>query len=164
VFSSLECDIKSRGNLDIKPAIADKIDYITASVHTGFNMSEDDMTRRIISAFEHEKVKIFAHPTGRLIQRRDPYKVNLEILIDSARENDVVLEINSFPDRLDLSDTNVKYAKEKGIKFAISTDSHNILHLQYMQFGVAVARRGWLEKKDVINTQPFNRLKRLLAS
>jgi DNA polymerase (family 10) len=99
VFSSLECDIKSNGKLDIKSEIADKMDYITASVHSGFNMTEDDMTDRIVSAFEHEKVRIFAHPTGRLIQRRDPYNVNIEVLLDSAKENDVILEINSFPDR-----------------------------------------------------------------
>jgi DNA polymerase (family 10) len=164
VFSSLECDIKSNGKLDIMPDIADKMDYITASIHSGFNMNEDEMTNRIISAFEHEKVKVFAHPTGRLIQRRDPYNVNLEVLLDSAKENDVIMEINSFPDRLDLNDSNVKYAKEKGMRFAISTDSHNILHLQYMQFGVACARRGWLEKKDVINTQPVNKIKKLLSS
>jgi DNA polymerase (family 10) len=164
VFSSLECDIRSNGKLDIKAEIEDKMDYITASVHSGFNMNEDEMTQRIISAFEHKKVKVFAHPTGRLLQRRDPYKVNIETLLDSAKENDVILEINSFPDRLDLNDTNVKYAKEKGNKFVISTDSHNILHLQYMQFGVACARRGWLTKDDVINTQPVTKIKKLLMS
>jgi DNA polymerase (family 10) len=164
VFSSLECDIKTNGKLDIKRDIAERIDYITASVHSGFNMTEDDMTGRIISAFEDEKVSVFAHPTGRLIQRRDPYNVNIEVLLDSAKENDVILEINSFPDRLDLSDSNVKYAKEKGLKFAISTDSHNTLHLHYMQFGVAVARRGWLSKNDVINTQPVNKIKKILMS
>ena len=126
-------------------------------------MNENEMTDRIISAIEHERVKVFAHPTGRLLQRREPYKVNIEELIGSAKENDVYLEINSFPDRLDLNDSNAKYAKEKGTEFAISTDSHNTLHLEYMKFGVACARRGWLEKEDVINTQPFNKIKKLLS-
>lgn len=164
VFSSLECNIKPNGKLDIKPKVAKEIDYITASVHSGFNMKEDEMTRRIISALEHERVKVFAHPTGRLLQRREPYKVSIEKLIESAKENDVYLEINSFPDRLDLNDSNAKYAKEKGTTFTISTDSHNTLHLEYMKFGVACARRGWLEKEAVINTQPVNKIKKLLSS
>jgi DNA polymerase (family 10) len=163
VFSSLECNIKSNGKLDIKPEIAEEIDYITASIHSGFNMKEDEITGRIISALEHERVKVFAHPTGRLLQRREPYNVNIEMLIESAKENDVCLEINSFPDRLDLNDSKTKYAKEKGARFAISTDSHNTIHLEYMKFGVACARRGWLEKDDVINTQPVNKIKKLLS-
>ena len=163
VFSSLECNIKPNGKLDIHKEAANEIDYITASVHSSFNMNEDEMTDRIITALEHERVKVFAHPTGRLLQRREPYKVNIEKLIESANENNVFLEINSFPDRLDLKDTHIKYAKEKGSKFVISTDSHNTLHLNYMQFGVACARRGWLEKDDVINTQPVNKIKKLLS-
>jgi DNA polymerase (family 10) len=164
VFSSLECNIKSDGKLDINPKTAEEIDYITASVHSSFNMNENEMTDRIISALGHERVKVFAHPTGRLLQRREPYKVNIEKLIKYAEANSVFLEINSFPDRLDLNDVNVKFAKEKGIKFALSTDSHNTLHLGYIQFGVACARRGWLEKNDVINTQPVNKIKKLLSS
>jgi DNA polymerase (family 10) len=163
VFSSLECNIKPDGTLDIRPEVIKNIDYITAAVHSSFNMDEDKMTNRIISALEHERVKVFAHPTGRLLQRREPYKVSIEKLIESAKENDVYLEINSFPDRLDLKDSNVKYAKEKGVKFAISTDSHNTLHLEYIQFGVSCARRGWLEKEAVINTQPVNKVKKLLS-
>jgi DNA polymerase (family 10) len=164
IFSSHECNIKPDGALDIQSKVADEIDYITAAVHSSFNMDEEKMTSRIISAMENEKVKVFAHPTGRLLQRREAYKVNLEMLIDSAIENNVFLEINSFPDRLDLNDTNIKYAKDKGARFAISTDAHNTLHLEYMRFGVSTARRGWLEKKDVINTLPFKKIKELLTS
>jgi DNA polymerase (family 10) len=164
VFSSLECNIKSDGTLDIKPDAIEEIDYMTAAIHSVFNMDEPEMTKRIISAMENERVKVFAHPTGRLLQRREAYKVNIEKLVDSAIENDVLLEINSFPDRLDLNDINVRYAKEKGAKFAISTDSHNTQHLKYMRFGVSCARRGWLEKEDVINTLPVNKIKKILTS
>jgi DNA polymerase (family 10) len=164
VFSSLECNIKPNGKLDIDPKVTKELDYITASVHSSFNMNEDEMTKRIISAFEHERVKVFAHPTGRLLQRREPYKVDMERLLESAEANSVFLEINSFPDRLDLNDVHVKFAKERGIKFAISTDSHNTLHLEYMRFGCACARRGWLSKEDVINTQPVNKINKLLLA
>ncbi len=163
VFSSLECNIKPDGSLDIKPEIIKEMDFITGAIHSSFNMNEKDMTKRIIKAMENKKVKIFAHPTGRLLQKREAYKVNLDEIIDSAKENDVFLEINAFPDRLDLNDTNIKYAKDNGVKFVISTDAHNISHLLYMQFGVSTARRGWLEKKDVINTMPKNKLEKLLT-
>jgi DNA polymerase (family 10) len=163
VFSSLECDIKPNGKLDVQEDVAAKLDYITASVHSSFNMTEEDMTNRILSAMEHEKVRVFAHPTGRIIQRRDPYKIDLTKLIESAHKNNVYLEINSFPDRLDLKDIHIKYAKEGGSKFVISTDAHNTLHLEYMRFGVATARRGWLSKDDVINTQPVNKIKKLFT-
>ncbi|UCG68982.1 MAG: DNA polymerase/3'-5' exonuclease PolX [Thermoplasmata archaeon] len=163
VLSSIECNIKPNGTLDIQPGLEKEIDFITGAIHSSFNMDEKDMTKRIITAMENEKVKILAHPTGRLLQRREAYKVNLDKLMDSAKENDVIFEINAFPDRLDLNDANIKYAKENEMRFAISTDSHNTLHLEYMRFGVSTARRGWLEKKDVINTQPLNKINKILT-
>jgi DNA polymerase (family 10) len=163
IFSSLECNIKPDGSLDIRPEIIKKVDFITAAVHSSFNMSEKEMTKRIINAMENEEVRVLAHPTGRLLGRREAYKVNLDELIDSAKKNDVFFEINAFPDRLDLNDTNIKYAKEKGMKFVISTDSHKLNHLEYMRFGVSTARRGWLGKDDVINTMPTNKIKKLLT-
>ena len=162
VFSSMECDIKPDGTLDIKPELLREVDFITGAVHSSFNMKPEEMTKRIINAMENEKVKILAHPTGRLLQKRDAYKVNLEQLTDSAMENDVFFEINAFPDRLDLNDTNIKYSKERGMKFVISTDAHNLTHLENMRFGVGMARRGWLEKKDVINTLSADKLEKLL--
>ncbi|MEE9151632.1 MAG: DNA polymerase/3'-5' exonuclease PolX [Thermoplasmata archaeon] len=163
VLSSLECNIKPDGSLDVQPEVLEEIDFITGAVHSSFNMSEKEMTKRIINAIENEKVKVLAHPTGRLLQRRKAYKVNLDELIDSAKENDVFFEINSFPDRLDLNDANIKYAKDKGMKFVISTDAHRTEHLGYMRFGVSTARRGWLERKDVLNTMPTNKIKKLLS-
>lgn len=163
VFSSLECNIKPDGTLDIQPELLEEMDFITGAVHSSFNMSEKEMTMRIISALENEKVRVLAHPTGRLLQKREAYKVNLDQLIDSAKDNNVFFEINAFPERLDLNDTNIKYAKERGMKFIISTDAHNLAHLEYMRFGVSTARRGWLEKKHVINTMPKNKLEKLLT-
>ncbi len=163
VFSSLECNIKSDGSLDIEKGMESELDFITGAIHTSFKLNEKEMTHRIKSAMENEKVKVLAHPTGRLLQKREAYKVNLDELIDCAKANSVVFEINSFPDRLDLNDINVKYAKERDMKFAISTDAHNTNHLEYMRFGVSTARRGWLEKEDVINTMPASKLKKFIA-
>jgi DNA polymerase (family 10) len=163
VLSSLECNINSDGSLDIESGLEKELDFIAGAIHTSFNMKEREMTKRIVSAMENERMRIFTHPTGRLLQRREAYSVNIEELIDSARENEVFLEINSFPDRLDLNDTNIRFAKARGIMFSIGTDSHNIGHLGFMRYGVSTARRGWLEKKDVINTMPTSKLKKLLA-
>ncbi len=162
VFSSLECNIKPDGRLDIQPEFEEKIDFLTGSVHSSFNLTEKEMTKRITKAIENEKVKVIAHPTGRLFRKREAYKVNFDKLIESALDNRVFLEINSFPDRLDLNDTNIKYAKDKGMRFAISTDCHHPDHLRYMRFGVACARRGWAEKKDIINTLALKNLSKLL--
>ncbi|UCE74620.1 MAG: DNA polymerase/3'-5' exonuclease PolX [Methanomassiliicoccales archaeon] len=162
VFSSIECNINSNGTLDIKSEVMNEVDFIIGAVHSGFSMSEDAQTKRIIKAMENETMKILAHPTGRMLKRREAFKVNIEKIVESANANDVFLEINAFPVRLDLNDINVKYAKEKGAKFVISTDTHKMAHLDFMRFGVATARRGWLEKKDVINTLPTRQIEKLL--
>ncbi|UCF08202.1 MAG: DNA polymerase/3'-5' exonuclease PolX [Thermoplasmata archaeon] len=162
VFAGIECNINTNGSLDIRPDVEDEVDFITGAIHSNFNMSEKDMTRRIVSALGNERMKVLAHPTGRLLGRREAYKVNMDKIIDAALENQVFLEINSFPDRLDLNDTNIKHAKERGARFAISTDTHRKEHLAFLEFGVATARRGWLEKKDVVNTLPTKELVKLL--
>ena len=112
------------------------------------------MTKRIISAMENEHVDVLAHPTGRLLGKRDAYEVDVDELIDAAKRTETRLEINAVPERLDLDDVHVKQAKEHGIQLTIGTDAHNIQHFDFMRFGVATARRGWLEKKDVLNTLP----------
>lgn len=162
VFAGIECNINKDGTMDIPRDMEDEVDFITGAIHSNFKMSEKDMTFRIISAFANERVKVFAHPTGRLLGKREPYSVNMERLIEAAMDNNVIFEINSFPDRLDLNDTNIKYAKEKGMRFTISTDTHRKEHLSYMEFGVATARRGWCEKKDIINTLPTKKLEKIL--
>ena len=121
------------------------------------------MTNRICRALENQHVNILAHPTGRLLIRREPYLVEMEKIIDAARQNRVCLEINSHPSRLDLSDVHCRMAKEMGVLLSINSDSHNLQMLRYMQYGVFTARRGWLTPNDVINTYPFKKLCRVLG-
>ena len=122
------------------------------------------MTKRIIKGMDNEQADFVAHPTGRLIGKREPYEVDLEQIIDTAKETDTRLEINSFPDRLDLDDTHIKLAKEHGVQFVLGTDSHSINHLDFMRFGIATARRGWLEKKDILNTYSLKDIEKILGA
>jgi len=163
VLCGTECDIKPNGSLDYSDKILKKFDFVCIGIHTGFKMNKNDMTRRIIAGMENENVDFLAHPTGRLIGRRDPFEVDIEQIIDVARSTSVFLEINSFPDRLDLDDMHAKLAKEKGVRFVIGTDAHNVNHLSFMRFGVATARRGWLEKKDILNTYSLREIKKSLG-
>ena len=134
------------------------LDMAIVSIHSSFRTPKDEMTKRILSGLSHPKAKIFAHPSGRLINSRDPYEVDWTELFNFVSDNNKALEINSWPTRLDLSDILVKDAKEHGIRFTIDTDSHAIPHMDNMPFGIAVARRGWCEKKDIINALPYNDL------
>jgi DNA polymerase (family 10) len=152
ILSGSESDIKPDGSLDLDNKALKELDFVCAAIHSRFKMDTREMTERIIKAMENEYVKVFAHPTGRLIGRREPYKVDMERLYLAARDNNVCLEINAFPDRSDLNDMHSKMAKEYGVKIVIGTDSHSIDHLRFMKFGVAIARRGWLEKEDILNT------------
>ena len=152
VFSATECDIKTDGSLDYSNKILKKFDFVYAAVHSRFKMNMKEMTARILKAMENEYVHILAHPTCRIIGRREPIELDIEKVIDTARDTNTFLEINSFPDRLDLNDINIRLAKEKNITFVIGTDAHSIDHLRYIRFGIATARRGWLEKKDLLNT------------
>lgn len=111
---------------------------------------------------ENDFVRILAHPTGRLIGKREPYEVDMEKILQAAKDNNVWMEINAFPDRSDLNDAHAKMAKEFGVKIAIGTDAHSIDHLRFMKFGVAIARRGWLTAKDVLNTYPLKDLEKML--
>lgn len=120
------------------------------------------MTKRIITAMENENVDIIGHPTGRLINEREPYDVELDDVFKKAGETNTWLEINSFPSRLDLKDVYIKKAKEFGVKFTIGTDSHNLDQMRFIELGIATARRGWAEKKDIINSLSFNQLKKIL--
>jgi len=162
VLCGTECDIKPDGSLDYDNKILKKFDFVYIGIHSGFKMNKDKMTDRIIKGMHNEDANFLAHPTGRLIGKRDPYEVDMERIIDAAKETGTRLEINAFPDRLDLDDVHVKLAKEKGIQFVIGTDSHSINHLLFIRFGVATARRGWLEKKDVLNSYPLKEIKKIL--
>ncbi|MFQ6032134.1 MAG: PHP domain-containing protein, partial [Candidatus Zixiibacteriota bacterium] len=158
ILSGIEVDIKSNSQLDLEDEILKKLDLVVAAVHTKFSQPEDEMTKRIIKAIENPNVDILAHPTGRLIGKREPYQVDLDKIMDACKANGKVLELNAYPERLDLADINCRKAKEKGVKIAISTDTHSDAHLEWMKFGVATARRGWIEPQDVINTLPLSKL------
>ncbi len=163
ILMGAEVDILKDGRLDYPDEILEKLDVVIASVHSGFGLDESAMTRRIINAIENKFVHIIGHPTGRLLAKRDPYQINMDEVISAARENNKILELNAYPDRLDIKDTHCKKAKECGVKVVINTDAHSISDLGFMRFGIYTARRGWLEKKDVLNTLSLNDLMKFLG-
>jgi len=154
-----EVDINSNGNLDYPDDVLREMDIVIAAIHAGFKQSRENITERIIKACRNKYVSVIAHPTGRLWGSRDAYDIDFGEVFKAAKDTNTALEINSFPQRLDLNDVNSRMAKEAEVKIVINTDSHIAEHLSMMKFGVAVARRGWLEKKDVLNTAPLNKLK-----
>jgi DNA polymerase (family 10) len=159
LLAGVEVDIKSDGSLDFPDEILKKLDVVVASVHSGFKQR---VTERMASAMKNPYVHIVGHPTGRLISRREGYEVDLGRVMEVARDTGTALEINAFYDRLDLSDIACRKAKDLGITLAIGTDSHSVAQLEFMKFGLAVARRGWLEKGDLLNTlRPQVLLRRL---
>lgn len=162
ILKGVEVDILADGTLDLEDEILEQCDVVLAAVHSRFNMEEEEMTRRIVKALKNPNVDILAHPTGRLILEREPYKVNLKEVIRAAVGEGVALEINAYPDRLDLRDADARLAKEMGARLAISTDAHNTLQLEVMKFGVFTARRAWLEARDVINTLPLEAMLKAL--
>ncbi len=153
VFSGVEVDIKADASLDLSDSILKRCDVVIAALHTGQRQTRREITGRLITAMENENVDIIAHPTGRIIGEREAYDVDIDAMLDAAAGTGTVLEINAYPNRLDLSDVNSRKAKNKGVKIAIGTDAHNTGHLGLMEFGVDVARRGWLEKGDIMNTR-----------
>lgn len=160
ILQGAETNILKDGSIDIQDQALRKLDYAIAGIHSHFKMRKVEMTERIIRAMKNPHIKIISHPTGRILKKRDEYKVDIDKIFRAAREYDVILEINSFPQRLDLNDVNVKKAKQQGIKFEIGTDSHHRDHLRYMEFGIYQARRGWAQKEDIINTYPVKKLLR----
>ncbi len=163
VFCGTECDIKPDGTLDYSDKILEKFDFVCAGIHSSFKMNSEEATNRIMKAMENKYVKCIAHPTCRLMGRREPFDLDMVRIFDTAKETNTYLEINSFPDRLDLNDLHVKHAKEKGVKFVIDTDAHNLHHLSFIRFGIATARRGWLEKKDILNTKSIIEIEKILG-
>jgi DNA polymerase (family 10) len=164
ILCGTECDIRTDGTLDYSNKILKQFDFVYIGVHTAFKMDKETMTKRIIKGMDNEQVDFMAHPTGRLIGKREAYEIDIEKIIDTAKETDTRLEINSFPDRLDLDDTHVKLAKENSVQFVLGTDSHSINHFDFMRFGIATARRGWLEKKDILNTYPIKDIEKILGT
>jgi DNA polymerase (family 10) len=162
VLNGAEVDIRSNGKMDFEDDILKELELVVGAVHTKFTQPKEEMTKRIIQAIENPYVHIIAHPTGRLIGKRDPYEVDMDKLLDAAKANGKIMELNAYPDRLDLNDLHCRKAKQKGVKIAISTDSHWIEHLSWIRYGIATARRGWLEPEDVINTLSLEKLLKFL--
>jgi DNA polymerase (family 10) len=154
LLAGIEVDILKTGKLDLDDEVLAQLDVVVASVHSYMNQGRAEMTERILAALENPYVQILAHPTGRLVLRRDPFDYDMERILDAAKAHGVVVECNAFPDRLDLKDVHLRMARERGVKIVISTDAHSFAHLPLMKYGVITARRGWVEKKDVVNTLP----------
>lgn len=162
LLAGVEVDIRSDGNMDFPDEILSQLDIVIASVHSGFRQSKEQITKRMISAMRNPYVSIIAHPTGRLIGERDPYEVDMEEVLRQAKKTGTAVEINAYPLRLDLNDIHAKMAKEMGVKMAISTDAHVISQFDYLPYGVSIARRGWLEQRDVLNTMSYDELVKAL--
>ena len=158
ILHGAEVSIMTNGRLDMKDSVLKDLDFVVASVHGGFRQTQEQMTRRIVSAMENEHVDIIGHPTGRQIQTRKAYDVDMEQLFEASKRTGTLLEVNSFPNRLDLNAENVRRAMELGCRTIIDTDAHSKDHLQFMRLGIATARRGWAEKKDVVNTMPLKQM------
>lgn len=162
VLKAIEVDILEDGSLDLEDSVLKELDLTVCSVHHKFNLSEKKQTERIIRAMDNPCFNILAHPTGRLINKRPAYAVDLKKIMVAAKERGCVLEINAQPERLDLNDDGCLMAKEIGLKLAVSTDAHSAVGLQLMNYGVAQARRGWLEPGDIVNTRPWPQLRSIL--
>jgi DNA polymerase (family 10) len=158
ILKGCEANILNDGSIDIKDEALAKLDFVIAGIHSSFKMEKSKMTERIIKAMRNPNVDIISHPTGRIIKRRDEYQIDFDKILRVAKETGTILEINAYPERLDLNDQNIRRAKEAGVKMIINTDAHHIDQLRYMKFGIAQARRGWAEKVDIINTQPIEKL------
>jgi DNA polymerase (family 10) len=154
LLAGIEVDIMKNGTLDLADEVLAQLDVVVASVHNNMNMPREAMTERILAAIENPYTQIIAHPTGRLVLRREPFDYDMEKILDAAKKHGVVMECNAYPDRLDLKDVHLRMAKDRGVKIVISTDSHTAANLKYMKYGVTTARRGWLTKSDVVNTLP----------
>ena len=163
VLSAAEVDIKSDFSMDFPDVVLESLDLVVGAIHTKFAQDRETMTTRLLTAIANPNVDIIAHPTGRLLGKRDPYEVDMERLMESAKATGTIMELNSFPGRLDLNDAHCKMAKEYGVLIAISTDAHDSMQMRdVIRYGVATARRGWLEPNDVVNTRGLEDIRALL--
>ncbi len=162
LLKGIEVEILEDGTLDLPSGILRRLDIVVAAVHSSFNLSRARQTARILSALEHEEVTLIAHPIGRLIDRREPYDVDMLQIVRKAAERGKFLELNAHPDRLDLLDTHCRMAKEEGALVSVNSDAHSVDQFDNLQYGIGQARRGWLERRDVANARPLSELKVLL--
>jgi DNA polymerase (family 10) len=158
ILAGIEVDILKDGRLDLADEVLAELDIVVASIHSFMNMERDESTERMLAAIENPYVQIIGHPTGRILLRRDAMAYDMERILDAARRRGVVVECNAAPDRLDLKDAYLRMAKDRGVRVVISTDAHSIKNLELMRYGVQTARRGWIEKKDVLNALPLEQM------
>ena len=161
LLAGIEVDILKNGSLDLSNEVLAQLDVVVASIHSFMNLDREAMTDRILAAIENPYTQIIAHPTGRLLLRRESFEYDMEKILNAAKKNGVAVECNAYPDRLDLNDVHLRMARERDVKVVISTDAHSTTHFRMMKYGVITARRGWLEKKHVLNTL---QLKEFLAA
>ncbi len=162
ILKGAEVNIMKDGSLDIKDEVLAKLDVVGIAVHSHFNLTRSEQTKRIIKAMQNKHADILFHPTGRLIQKREPYDVDVDEIIKVAKETGTVLEINADPYRLDLKDEYIRKAVVAGVKLAIDTDAHSVIHLHNLEYGIAQARRGWARTSDIINTRSWREMLKLL--
>jgi DNA polymerase (family 10) len=162
VLKSIEVDILEDGSLDLPDQALRRLDLVVGAIHSHLDLPQRKQTERLLRAMDNRCLNIIAHPTGRLINERAPSAVDMERVMRGAVERGCFLELNAQPDRLDLTDTHCRLAKQLGLKVAISTDAHATVELDFIRFGVDQARRGWLEPQDVLNTRPLNELRTIL--
>ncbi len=158
VLKGIECDIKTDGSMDLADSSLRELDFVVASIHSGFKADEEAMTNRMIAAMHNDYVTTIGHPTGRLIQKRKPYTIDLDRALEEAKAQKVMMEINAYPERLDLDDVDTRKAKEAGVMVSVGTDAHAVNQMEFLPLGAYVARRGWLTKRDVANTRTAKEL------
>ena len=162
VLAGIEVDILKDGRLDLDDEVLAQLDVVVGSVHSYMNLEPAEMTERLLRAIENPNLKILGHPTGRLLLRREAYRYDLEAVLKACKKFGVAVECNAFPDRLDLRDVDLRAAREHGVKVVISTDAHSTTHLPYIKYGVRTARRGWIEKGEVLSTLPVEKMLKAL--
>jgi DNA polymerase (family X) len=154
IMAGIEVDILTDGELDLSDSVLEQMDVVVASVHSAFNQEAQQMTDRLLRALSNKNVSILGHPTGRLLLRRDAYPFDMDAVLKTALKNKVAMELNAYPDRLDLNDVHLRMARERGVKIVINTDAHHTSHFEKIKYGILQARRAWLTPKDVLNTLP----------
>ncbi|HKC71729.1 MAG TPA: DNA polymerase/3'-5' exonuclease PolX, partial [Terriglobales bacterium] len=162
IFAGIEVDILADGDLDLSDSVLKEMDLVIASVHSAFNQDAPKMTERLLRAVNNPHVSIIGHPTGRILLRRDAYPFDMEKVLNTAAQNKVAMELNAYPDRLDLNDRHLRMAKERGVKIVINTDAHHTSHMEKIRYGVLQARRAWLTAADVLNTLPVEKFARAM--
>ena len=162
ILKGAEVNIGKDGSLDIENNVLKKLDVVGAAVHSHFKLSRAEQTKRIIKAMENPNVDIIFHLTGRIINRREPIEIDIDEIIKTAKRTGTILEIDAFPDRLDIKDDYIKKCVEAGVKMSIDSDAHSVAHFKYLEHGIAQARRGWAEKSDIINAWPLEKMLKML--